>query len=212
MSQSRRADKASAPPLEIRDATEADLSDIVAMLADDMLGAARDSGAVDPAYFEALRAIQAEPNGRQLVAVEDGAIVGCFQLNFLPGLGRHGSWRAQIESVRVATQRRNGGIGAAMMRWAIEQARQRLCFGPAHDRQAARGCAPVLPTARVRGEPRGDEAHAVTARVRRIDPDAPEEAATPCGPASTCCRRSSGPRPCLRRSSARRCSRSLEQR
>ena len=85
------------------------------------------AGPADPAYVEALRAIQAEPNSRQLVAVEDGAIVGCFQLNFLPGLGRHGSWRAQIESVRVATQRRNGGIGAAMMRWAIEQARQRGC-------------------------------------------------------------------------------------
>jgi GNAT superfamily N-acetyltransferase len=111
----------------MRDATEADLPDILAMLADDMLGAARDSGTIDQAYVEALRAIQAEPNGRQLVAVEDGAIVGCFQLNFLPGLGRHGSWRAQIESVRVATQRRNGGIGAAMMRWAIEQARQRGC-------------------------------------------------------------------------------------
>lgn len=113
--------------LEIRDATEADLPEILAMLVDDMLGAARDSGTVDPAYAEALRAIQAEPNSRQLVAVEDGRVVGCFQLSFLPGLGRQGSWRAQIESVRVARQRRNDGVGAAMMRWAIEQARERGC-------------------------------------------------------------------------------------
>ena len=113
--------------LDIRDAAEADLPEILAMLVDDVLGAARDSGMVDPAYAEALRAIQAEPNSRQLVAVENGQVVGCFQLSFLPGLGRHGSWRAQIESVRVARQRRNGGVGAAMMRWAIEAARERGC-------------------------------------------------------------------------------------
>ena len=117
----------SPPPIEIRDATETDLPAILAMLADDMLGAGRDSGAVDPAYGQALRAIQAEPNTRQLVAVEAGRVVGCFQLSFLPGLSRQGSWRAQIEAVRVARARRGGGIGAAMMRWAVEQARQRGC-------------------------------------------------------------------------------------
>jgi len=66
--------------LDIRDAAEADLPEILAMLVDDVLGAARDSGMVDPAYAEALRAIQAEPNSRQLVAVENGQVVGCFQL------------------------------------------------------------------------------------------------------------------------------------
>ena len=117
----------SPPPLEIRDATETDLPEILAMLADDMLGAGRDPGAVDPAYLDALRAIQAEPNSRQLVAVVAGRVVGCFQLSFLPGLSRRGSWRAQIEAVRVTRERRDGGIGAAMIRWAVEQARQRGC-------------------------------------------------------------------------------------
>ena len=97
------------------------------MLADDMLGAGRETGTVDPAYLAAFRAIQAEPNCRELVAVLDGRIVGCFQLNLIPGLGRKGSWRAQIESVRVAAERRNAGIGVAMMRWAIEEARRRGC-------------------------------------------------------------------------------------
>ena len=118
---------ASAPPLEIRDATEAELPAILAMLADDVLGASRETGSVDPAYLAAFRAIQAEPNCRQLVAVLDGAIVGCFQLNLIPGLGRRGSWRAQVEAVRVASARRNAGIGAAMMRWAIAEARRRGC-------------------------------------------------------------------------------------
>ena len=97
------------------------------MLADDMLGAARETGVVDPAYLEAFRAIQAEPNCRELVAVLDGAVVGCFQLNFLPGLGRRGAWRAQIEAVRVAQGQRGRGVGAVMMAWAIERARERGC-------------------------------------------------------------------------------------
>lgn len=113
--------------LKIRDATEADLPEILALLVDDVLGASREGAEVEPAHVEALRAIQADPNCRQLVAIERGAVVGCFQLNFLPGLSRRGSWRAQIEAVRVARQRRNGGVGAAMMRWAIEQARLRGC-------------------------------------------------------------------------------------
>ncbi|WP_299131657.1 GNAT family N-acetyltransferase [uncultured Amaricoccus sp.] len=114
--------------IEIRDATLADLPAVVAMLADDMLGAARETGVVDEAYLEAFRAIQAEPNCRELVAVLDGAVVGCFQLNFLPGLGRRGAWRAQIEAVRVAQGRRGRGVGAAMMAWAIARARERGCI------------------------------------------------------------------------------------
>lgn len=111
----------------IRDAIESDLPAIVAMLADDPLGRAREAGQVDVAYVRALAAIDAEPNSRQLVAVENGAVVGCFQLTFLPGLGRHGSWRAQIESVRVDSSRRGWGLGARMMAWAIDLARERGC-------------------------------------------------------------------------------------
>jgi GNAT superfamily N-acetyltransferase len=41
----------------------------------------------------------------------------------IPGLARKGAARLQIEAVRVASSQRNRGIGAAMMRWAIEDAR-----------------------------------------------------------------------------------------
>ncbi len=113
--------------LLIRDATAENLPAIVALLADDMLGRAREAAAVDPAYERALAAIDADPNNRLLVAEHAGQIVGCFQLTFLPGIGRGGAWRAQIESVRVAQSQRGSGIGAAMMRWAIERARERGC-------------------------------------------------------------------------------------
>lgn len=113
--------------LVIRDAGAADVPAIVAMLADDMLGRDREAAIVDPAYLAAFAAIEADPNNRLLVAVQGSELVGCFQLTFIPGLGRGGAWRAQIESVRVAATYRGHGIGAAMMRWAIEQARERGC-------------------------------------------------------------------------------------
>lgn len=113
--------------LALRDAGVADVPAIVAMLADDMLGRDREAAIVDPAYLAAFAAIEADPNNRLLVAVQGSELVGCFQLTFIPGLGRGGAWRAQIESVRVAAAQRGHGIGAAMMRWAIEQARERGC-------------------------------------------------------------------------------------
>ena len=92
-----------------------------------MLGRDREQAVVDPAYEAALDAISGDPNNRLLVVEEAGAVVGCFQLTFIPGLGRGGAWRAQIESVRVAGSRRGRGTGAAMMRWAIERGRERGC-------------------------------------------------------------------------------------
>jgi ribosomal protein S18 acetylase RimI-like enzyme len=115
------------PTLLIRDAVASDLPAIVALLADDPFGREREAALLDPAYARALAAIEADPNNRQLVAVEGNKIIGCFQLTFIPGLGRRGRWRAQIESVRVATDRRGGGRGAAMMAWAIDRARERGC-------------------------------------------------------------------------------------
>lgn len=50
-----------------------------------------------------------------------------LQLTFLPGLTYVGSWRAQIESVRVAGDRRGHGIGRGLCEWAIEHARERGC-------------------------------------------------------------------------------------
>jgi ribosomal protein S18 acetylase RimI-like enzyme len=53
--------------------------------------------------------------------------VATFQLSYIPGLARRGSLRCQIESVRVAAQLRDHGVGAAMMKWAIDEARAKGC-------------------------------------------------------------------------------------
>jgi GNAT superfamily N-acetyltransferase len=111
-----------------REAERADLPAIVALLADDVLGKARDHTEVDEAYEKAFEAITADSRNHLIVA-EDGAgqTIGCFQITYIPGLGRHGAERSLIESVRVRSDHRGRGIGELMMRWAIDQARLRGC-------------------------------------------------------------------------------------
>lgn len=115
--------------LLIRDAVEADLPFIVGLIASDPIAAARDAEGPDDAaaQLEAFRAIAADPNHRLLVAERTGMPVGSFQLSFIPGVARGGAWRGQIEAVRVAPTHQGQGIGQAMMRWAIEQCRDRGC-------------------------------------------------------------------------------------
>ena len=62
-----------------------------------------------------------------MVAEAGGAVVGTMQLLFLPGLSRRGALRAQVEAVRVAAPGRGHGLGSAMIRWAISEARRRGC-------------------------------------------------------------------------------------
>ena len=114
----------------LRTATEADVPAVVGLLAADQLGASRDGVHDDgdlAAYAAAFRRIDADPAHLLVVAEKDGQIVGTFQLSFVPGLARRGALRAQIEAVRVAADQRGAGLGAAMMRWAIDEARRRGC-------------------------------------------------------------------------------------
>ena len=112
-----------------RAARESDLPAIVAMLADDALGAAREQLA-DPlheGYRAAFAAIDEDANQLLLVAEQDDAIVGSLQLFFLPGLSYQGAWRAQVEAVRVAAPLRGKGIGRRMMLHVIALAKARHC-------------------------------------------------------------------------------------
>ncbi len=115
--------------LIIRQAIPADVPAIVAMLADDSLGQLRETpgAALHPGYLIAFQAIEASPNDEQLVAELDGALAGCFQLSFLPGLSNRGRMRGQIEAVRVASALRGAGIGRQMITWAVERCRARGC-------------------------------------------------------------------------------------
>ncbi|MGH3743008.1 MAG: GNAT family N-acetyltransferase [Micromonosporaceae bacterium] len=111
----------------IRRAASPDVPAIVALLAEDPLGAARESPDDLTPYQRAFEAITSDPRQLLVVAERDGAVVGTLQLTFLPGLSRRGATRAQIEGVRVAASARGAGLGAQLISWAIEESRQRGC-------------------------------------------------------------------------------------
>jgi ribosomal protein S18 acetylase RimI-like enzyme len=111
----------------IRRATAEDVPAIVALLADDELGARRESPDDLAPYLRAFEAVDAAGHELLAVAERDGEVVGTLQLTVLRGLSRAGATRAQVEGVRVASSARGQGLGEELMRWAIEEARARDC-------------------------------------------------------------------------------------
>ncbi|MEU9162899.1 GNAT family N-acetyltransferase [Streptomyces sp. NPDC048424] len=115
------------PDLAIRPATEADLPAIVAMLADDPLGATRESPEDLTPYRAALRRLAGDPNQHLVVAVRADRVVGTLQLTIVPGLSRKGATRSLIEGVRVHADERGGGLGTRFIEWAVEKSRAEGC-------------------------------------------------------------------------------------
>ncbi|MEV1292414.1 GNAT family N-acetyltransferase [Pseudonocardia sp. NPDC049635] len=111
----------------IRRAVEADVAAVAALLADDDIGAARESADDLAPYLAAFAAVDADPSELLVVAERDGAVVGTLQLSLLPGLSHRGGLRAQIEGVRVARAARGAGLGGTLLRWAVAEARDRGC-------------------------------------------------------------------------------------
>ncbi|MFF0201032.1 GNAT family N-acetyltransferase [Streptomyces sp. NPDC005017] len=113
--------------LEIRHATTEDLPAIVAMLADDPLGARRESPDDLTPYLAAFERLAADPNQHQVVAVREGRVVGTLQLTVIPGLSRRGATRSIIEAVRVHAEERGSGLGSQFIEWAVEESRRQGC-------------------------------------------------------------------------------------
>ncbi|SFP76054.1 Acetyltransferase (GNAT) family protein [Geodermatophilus dictyosporus] len=108
----------------LRRAGADDVAAMVALLADDVLGAGRETADLAP-YEAAFAAVDADPAHLLVVADDGGTVVGTLQLTFLPGLSRGGALRAQVEGVRVAAAVRGRGLGEAMLRWCADEARRR---------------------------------------------------------------------------------------
>ena len=114
--------------LSARRAERADLPRLLELLADDMLGKNREGvGSDNPVDVRPFDSIDADPNQTLLVATLDGAVVGMLQLTFIPGLSRRGTWRANIEAVRLASSLRGRGAGSWLIAQALETARARGC-------------------------------------------------------------------------------------
>ncbi|MFD3586777.1 GNAT family N-acetyltransferase [Streptomyces sp. NPDC058683] len=113
--------------LDIRAAVADDIPAIVGMLADDPLGARRESPDDLAPYLSALERLNADPNQQLVVAVREGRVVGTLQLTIIPGLSRRGATRSIIEAVRIHSDERGGGLGTRFIEWAIEESRRQGC-------------------------------------------------------------------------------------
>ncbi|MEU9084238.1 GNAT family N-acetyltransferase [Streptomyces sp. NPDC048357] len=127
--------------MTFRNATRRDLPAVLALLADEDQVLDPASIVVGEAHERAFAAIEADPRNELLVLTDgvDGAdgmdgtaetdevVLGCLQLTYIPGLGQNGRERAVVEAVRVRADRRGAGLGAELMRLAVERARERGC-------------------------------------------------------------------------------------
>ncbi|CAM5416173.1 GNAT family N-acetyltransferase [Streptomyces fimicarius] len=113
--------------LEIRPVAPDDLAAVVAMLADDPLGAQRESPDDLAPYREALQRLADDPNQHVVVAVREDRVVGTLQLTIVPGLSRRGATRSIIEGVRIHGDERGSGLGTQLIQWAVDESRRQNC-------------------------------------------------------------------------------------
>ncbi|HEY3009389.1 MAG TPA: GNAT family N-acetyltransferase [Micromonosporaceae bacterium] len=117
--------------MTVRAARRVDVPAIVALLADDAIGASRERAAapdeLDEAYWRAFEAVDADARNLLVVAEVEGHVVGTLQLTFIPSLTHRGGERAEIEGVRVRADQRNAGVGRILVGWAVDRARARGC-------------------------------------------------------------------------------------
>lgn len=112
--------------MNFRRAKKKDVIYIVKMLADDKLGAKREryEQPLPQQYYDAFQKISKDENQNLMVVEnENKEIVGTFQLSFITYLTYQGGIRAQIESVRIRSDKRGQGLGELMFKWAITKAR-----------------------------------------------------------------------------------------
>ncbi|MBI3548719.1 MAG: hypothetical protein HY078_06665 [Elusimicrobia bacterium] len=93
------------PSPRIRRAVRGDLPAIVALLADDPLGRARErtDARVAAAYARAFRRIQADRDSELWVACLGREIIGTLQVTYVPNLTLQGTTREQTETISLTT-------------------------------------------------------------------------------------------------------------
>lgn len=115
--------------IHVRRATAADLPCLVALFADDELGRLREDPSLPlkQCYVDAFKRIDGDDNNQILVACEGDDVIGTLQITFTQYLSRMGCLRATIESVHVAHDKRDLGVGTILLNYAIDLAKQRGC-------------------------------------------------------------------------------------
>ena len=110
--------------LMFRKAKEADIPNVVKLLADDELGSKREDYKVPlpKSYYNAFQNILQDKN-QELIILENlnKEIIGTLQLTFISYLTYRGGLRAQIEAVRIHKKFRGEGFGKKIFNWAIKR-------------------------------------------------------------------------------------------
>ncbi len=114
--------------MNYRKATEKDLTAIVKMMADDVLGKKRENfkTPLPNSYINAFKNIEADKN-QELIVLENEKleIIGTLQISYLQYISYCGGIRAQIENVFIRADQRGLGIGKKMFEWAINRAKEK---------------------------------------------------------------------------------------
>ncbi|MCL7763907.1 GNAT family N-acetyltransferase [Polaribacter sp. Z014] len=114
--------------MNFRKATKNDISIIVEMMADDILGKKRESfqNPLPNSYLEAFKKIDADEN-QELIVVENNnlEVIGTLQITYIQYLSYCGGTRAQIENVFIRSDQRGLGIGKKVFEWAINRAKEK---------------------------------------------------------------------------------------
>lgn len=112
--------------IEIRDAGDGDLADVLEVLAESGIdGGSSFTLEEARAHWERIRT---GSNFRLLVALADGRIGGTYSLLIMEKLGKRGTPAGVVEDVAVAPQYQGHGIGRAMMAHALEECRKAGCY------------------------------------------------------------------------------------
>ncbi|HEY4407341.1 MAG TPA: GNAT family N-acetyltransferase [Xanthobacteraceae bacterium] len=124
-------------PVTVRKADAADIPAVLGLYAQPDL----DDGSVlsveeGVALFERFARY---PDYTLYVAEQDRAVVGTFALLVMDNLGHLGSPSGIVEDVVVAPDRHGNGIGAAMMRFALERCAEKRCYKLMLSSNAKRG-------------------------------------------------------------------------
>ncbi len=115
--------------IKIRLATRKDVSEIVRLLAEDVLGSKREcyEEPLPNDYYSAFEDISSDKNNFLIVAEIENNVVGCLQLTYITYLTYKGGKRALIEGVRIDSKCRGKGVGRIMLNWAISKSKEDGC-------------------------------------------------------------------------------------
>lgn len=110
----------------IRVAEEKDLPELIALFAADDVGGHGDTldEAAFPFYLKAFRQISDSDCHMLYVALRAGLVVGTFQTMVTTTLTGRGSSSMMIEAVQTRADCRGQGIGAQMIAFCLEKARE----------------------------------------------------------------------------------------